>query len=110
MIRASYVLAAIAGMAAVTVLLRAVPFLAAPWLKRFALVDRLGRYLPPAIMTLLVLHSLRGSAAENPAGVWQELTAIGVAIALQLWLRQALASILAATVLYVAFRNLPLFG
>ncbi len=110
MIDPAYALAAIAGMAAVTLLLRAVPFLAAPWLKRYPAVERLGRFLPPAIMTLLVLHTLRGSAAANPAGPWQELVAIGVAIALQLWLRHALASILAGTLLYVALRNAAFFA
>lgn len=110
MIDSSYAVVAIAGMAAVTVLLRAVPFLGAQWLKRHPVVERLGRFLPPAIMTLLLLHSLQGSAAANQADAWQELAAISVAIALQLYLRHALSSILAATLLYVAFRNVALFA
>lgn len=105
MIDSSYAVAAIVGMAAVTVLLRAVPFLGAQWLKRHPLVERLGRFLPPAIMMLLVLHSLQGNAATNRAGPWPELAAISVAILLQLFLRSALSSIFAATLLYVLFRN-----
>jgi branched-subunit amino acid transport protein AzlD len=110
MISSNYAVAAVVGMAAVTVLLRAVPFLAASPLKRYPIVERLGRFLPSAIMTLLVLQTLHGSAAENQAGPWQELVAIGVAIILQLWLRQALVSIFTATLLYVAFRNVAFFG
>lgn len=110
MIDSGYAVAAIAGMAAVTILLRAVPFLGAPLLKRYPIVERLGRFLPPAIMTLLLLHTLHGSASANSAGPWQESVAVAVAIVLQLWLRQALVSILAATLLYVAFRNLAFFA
>ena len=105
MIAPTYAVAAIVGMAVVTVLLRALPFLAAPLLKRHPIVARLGRFLPPAIMTLLVLHALRGNAAANPAGQWQELLAIAVALLLQLWIQRALLSILLATLLYVVLRN-----
>ena len=110
MIDTVYALWAIAVMTVVTVLLRALPFLAAPWLKRFPLVLQLGRFLPLAIMTLLLLDTLRGSMAGNPAGAWQELVAIGVAIVLQGRTRQPLLSILVATALYVVFRNVPLFA
>jgi len=109
MIDPVYAIAAIVGMTAVTLALRAAPFLAAPLLKRFPMVEDLGRFLPSAIMTLLMLHTLRGHASVNPAGVWQELVAIGVTVALQLWLRHALASILAGTALYVVFRNVAFF-
>lgn len=105
MIDSTYALAAIVGMAAVTVLLRALPFLAAPLLKRYPIIERLGRFLPPAIMTLLLLHTVRGSAAENPAGVWQELLAISVTVVMQLIWRHALFSILVGTGVYVVLRN-----
>lgn len=109
MIDSAYALWAIAIMTAITVLLRALPFLGAPWLRRFPLVMQLGRFLPSAIMTLLLLDTLRGSMADNPAGSWQELVAIAVAIVLQGRTRQPLLSILAATVLYVVFRNWEVF-
>ena len=107
MINTTYALWAIAIMTGVTVLLRALPFLVAPWLKRMPLVMQLGRFLPLAIMTLLLLDTLRGSMAGNPAGAWQELVAIAVAIVLQGRTRQPLLSISVATVLYVVFRNVP---
>lgn len=105
MINTFYAVTAIVGMAAVTILLRALPFLAAPLLKRLSMAAQLGRFLPPAIMTLLVLHSVHGSASNNPAGLWQEGGAIGLAILLQLRWRSALLSIMAGTLLYVVLRN-----
>lgn len=110
MIDSVYALWAIAIMTVITVLLRALPFLGAPWLRRFPLVMQLGRFLPSAIMTLLLLDTLRGSMASNPSGAWQELVAVGVAIVLQGSTRQPLLSILVATALYVLFRNVPLLN
>lgn len=106
MIATSDALLAIAVMTVVTVLLRALPFLATGLLRRFPLILQLGGFLPPAIMTLLLVHTLRSGMADNPGGAWQELAAAAVAIALQWRLRQPLASILGATALYVAFRNM----
>lgn len=96
---------AILGMGAVTLALRALPFIAAPWLRRHPVVARLGQFLPPAIMTLLLLDTLRGASAANPAGAWQELLAVGVALGLQWRWRRPLLSIAAATALYVALRG-----
>lgn len=110
MIDSAYAIAVIVGMAVITILLRAMPFLVAPLLKRYTIIGRLGRFLPPAIMTLLTLHTLHGSAAENHFIFWPEFLAIGIAIVLQLWMRHALVSIVAATALYIAFRNATFFG
>ena len=107
MIDASYAIWAIVGMGAVTLALRALPFLAAPWLRRYPVIARLGHFLPPAIMTLLLLDTLRGSSAGNPAGPWQELLAIAVALVLQWRWHRPLPSILGATLVYVLLRNMP---
>lgn len=106
MIDNSYAVLAIGAMALVTFALRAVPFVAARALRRYPQIDRLGRFLPPAIMVLLVLHTLYGSARDNPvSGPWAELIAAGVAMGLQYRLRHALLSIACATALYVLLRN-----
>lgn len=107
MIDSSHAISVIIAMALVTLLLRGLPFIAARWLQRFPVVEALGRFLPPAIMTLLLLHTLYGSAAQNPHGPWAELLAAGAAIVVQFWLRHALASILIGTALYVLLRNTP---
>ena len=106
MINTTYALGVIAAMALVTFGLRALPFLAARFLQSHPLVQRLGRFLPLAIMTLLLLHTLVGSSKENPSGPWAELAAVATVMALQWWRRQPLLSILAGTALYVLLRNM----
>lgn len=105
MIDTSYALGVLAAMAVVTFGIRALPFLAARFLQSHPLVQRLGRFLPLAIMTLLLLHTLMGSARDNPSGPWAELAAVATVLALQWWYRHALLSILAGTALYVLLRN-----
>lgn len=103
---AGYVVAVIAAMAAVTFLLRALPFVASAWLKRYPLVQRVSRFLPLAIMTLLLLHSGAGMAAEHRGGPWPEAAAAGLTILLQWRLRNALLSMFLGTAAYLALRNL----
>lgn len=110
MIDIPYALGVLAAMAVVTFGLRALPFLAARFLQSHPLVQRLGRFLPLAIMTLLLLHTLVGSAQDNPSGPWAELVAVATVVALQWWRKQALVSILAGTLLYVLLRNPGLVG
>ncbi|MDD5030945.1 MAG: AzlD domain-containing protein [Rhodoferax sp.] len=105
MIQTSYALGALAAMAGVTLGLRALPFLAARFLQHHPLVQRLGQFLPLAIMTLLLVHTLVGSARDNPHGPWAELAATACVLALQWVKRQPLLSILAGTTLYVVLRN-----
>jgi branched-subunit amino acid transport protein AzlD len=106
MINTSYALIVIALMCAVTVALRALPFIGARVLQRYPVVEQLGRFLPSAIMTLLLVHTLRGSAQAHPlSGPWPELAAALVVIVLQWRLRNTLLSIALGTVLYVVLRN-----
>jgi len=109
-IHPGYALGALAAMAVVTFGLRALPFLAAKFLQRHPLVQQLGRFLPLAIMTLLLLHTLVGSARANPAGPWAELAAVSCVLGLQWWRKHALLSILAGTALYVLLRNAAWLG
>ena len=110
MISTTYALSALAAMALVTFGLRALPFLAARWLQNNPLVQQLGRFLPLAIMTLLLLHTLVGHARDNPSGPWAEGVAVAVVVALQWWRKQPLLSILTGTALYVLLRNASWVG
>ena len=105
MIESGYIVAAILAMALVTFALRALPFVAAQWLHKHPLVQRLGQFLPLAIMTLLTIHSAAGSAREHAAGPFPELIAIALVAVLQWRTRNALLSILVGTAAYVAMRN-----
>ena len=105
MIDIGYAVAAIAVAGLLTLVLRALPFVAAQWLERHLFIRRLGEFLPLAIMTLLLVHSAAGSAREHTGGPWPEILAIGLTAILQWKLRHALLSILAGAGLYVFLRN-----
>ena len=100
-----YLIGVIAAMALVTCALRALPFVAAQWLRKNAIVERLGEFLPLAIMTLLLLHSAAGSAQQHKLGPWPELVAAALVIVLQWRSRNALFSIVLGTGAYVLMRN-----
>lgn len=106
MIDSGYALSVIGAMALITFALRALPFIASRWLQRHDVVRRLGQFLPLAIMTLLLLHAIVGSAREHAGGPWPELISAGLAALLQWRSRNPLLSIVAGTGLYVLLRNL----
>jgi len=100
-----YVLLAIVAMGAVTFAIRALPFLGARWLKDSPMVRRIGVFLPPAIMALLTVHSVRDLGLAASGQLWLAVVpaavAVLVALGLQVYKRQPLLSITAATVLYM---------
>ena len=105
MIDDGYILGVIVAMAAVTFALRAMPFVAAQWLGKHRIVEALGQFLPLAIMTLLLVHTVSGAAREHAGGPWPELLAVALIVLAQ-WLgRNALLSIVCGTVVYVIIRN-----
>ena len=90
----------IAVMAAVTILLRFLPFLifrkqTPPY------ITYLGKVLPPAIIGMLVIYCLKDiSLMTHPHGL-PELIAAACVVGLQVWKRNSLLSILAGTVAYM---------
>ena len=94
--------AAIAVMAVVTFLTRALPFL---------LFDRgehppkivlyLGKVLPPAIIAMLIVYCMKGVTFSTPAGWVPTLLAGAAAVLLHLWKGNDLISIFGATGLYM---------
>lgn len=100
-----HLLAVILAMGGVTFALRALPFLSAHWLRRLPIVQHLGRFLPLAIMALLLVHSASGAAREHATGPWPELVAIVLTCLLQWRSRNPLLSIVAGTAVYVLLRN-----
>ena len=93
---------AIAIMAGVTFLTRFLPFL---------LFDRgeappkvvlyLGRVLPPAIIAMLIVYCLKGISFTAPALWAPQLIAVAAVVALHLWTRNNLISIVGGTILYM---------
>ena len=85
----------------VTAAIRFLPFLLFGEQKTPAAITYLGRVLPYAIMGMLVVFCLKGvSVVAAPHGI-PELVAIAVVVALHLWKRQTLVSIVGGTVCYM---------
>ena len=60
-----------------------------------------GRYLPPTIITIILVYSFKSAElAAYPYGL-PELIAAAFAVVMHLWLRNFLFSILGATILYM---------
>ena len=90
----------VAVMAAVTFLLRALPFLVfhketPPY------ISFLGKVLPPAMIGLLVVYCLKDiTLTSHPFGI-PELIAAACVVGVQVWKRNSLASILTGTIVYM---------
>ncbi len=102
----AYLMAASLTMFAVTFALRSLPFAVLRPLRDSALIGYLSRHMPAGIMVILVVYTLRGvSLSEAPHGL-PEILALVVTVALHLWKRNAVASIIVGTASYVALVNL----
>ena len=98
----SYLLAALLVMALVTFLTRALPFLL------FGRSDRqpriilyLGRVLPPAIIAMLVVYCLMGISFAAAADWAPALIASSAVVALHVWKKNNMLSIMGGTILYM---------
>ena len=88
------------AMSAVTILLRALPFII--FRKQLpAYITYLGRVLPPAIIGMLFIYCLKDvTFLARPFGLPELIAALCVIVA-QIWKRNSLVSILAGTVIYM---------
>lgn len=104
-----YVAGLILVMALATFLTRALPFL----LLRgggHPLLAYIGRYLPPAIMLLLVIYCLKDLDFSAPPHGAPELLASALVVAVHLLWRNALLSIGLGTGLYMYLVQTGVFG
>ena len=96
-----YELAMIGVIAGVTILLRFLPFVVFGKRKTSPSLNYLGNVLPYAIMAMLVVFCLKNmSLVQSPHGI-PELLSCGVVVALYLWKRQTLLSIVGGTACYM---------
>ena len=100
----------IAAMAGVTALTRYAPFLffahgkePAKWIKY------LGRVLPPALMSVLIIYCLRDVNFLAGSHGIPEILCIGVAMGLHVWKGNVLLSIGVSTVLYMVLVQTGIF-
>ncbi len=92
----------IAVMALVTFLTRALPFLL------FGrggnpprVVLYLGKYLPPAVIAMLIVYCLRGMSFHSAAGWAPMVIASAATAAVHIWKRNNMLSIVGGTILYM---------
>jgi branched-subunit amino acid transport protein AzlD len=106
----------IAVCALATFATRVLPFVALGRQAEHPLILHLGRYLPPAVMMILVIYALRdfrpladGRLNASPDG-WPVVIASLVVVGLHLWRRHALLSIVGGTGAYMAMVQLGWLG
>ena len=98
-----YLVGVVAAAWAVTFLLRAFPFLLFAGKNRELppAVERLAGYISPVIIAGLIVYAYSGSAWRT---AWPYLAGV-VTIALQVWKRNPLVSIVAGTAVYMLLLN-----
>lgn len=94
-------IAIIAVCVACTFLERALPFLLFGGREVPKIVRYLGRILPMAVMTTLVVYCLRGITFTAAGEFLPELISVAVVAALHLWRRNTFLSIVVGTALYM---------
>ena len=93
---------AILVMAAVTFLTRALPFLLFGRGEKIPpVVLYLGKYLPPAVIAMLIVYCLKSVPFGTMADGAKQLIAAAAVVALHLWKKNTLLSIGAGTALYM---------
>ena len=95
-----YLFAFVATMATATFITRALPF----WIfhdQQHPVVLFLGRYLPPAVMALLVMYCLKGVQWTQGNHGLPELISLALVVGTHLLFKNALISIFSGTALYM---------
>lgn len=98
----SYLWLTVAVIALVTALIRFLPF----WVfgtgrKTPALIEKLGKLLPCAVMGMLVVYCLKDVTFTSLSGFLPALIASALVCALHVWKRSTLLSIACGTVCYM---------
>jgi branched-subunit amino acid transport protein AzlD len=102
----SHIVAMVAVSAAITWALRALPFAVLAPMRRSVVVRYLSLHMPLGIMVILALYTVRDVPASGPLHAWAAVAALVVTIALQLWRRNALVSIVGGTLVNVLLVSL----
>lgn len=87
--------------AAVTILLRFLPFLVFGEKKTPEFLDYLGKFLTYAIMAMLVVYCLKGVSFAAMASWVPSVVGVVIVVALHVWKRNTLLSIVGGTLCYM---------
>ena len=95
--------ALVAVMAVVTFLTRALPFLlfGRGGGEPPKVVLYLGRFLPPAVIAMLIVYCYRGTGFADPSGWAPGLIAGLTVVVLHVWKKNNMLSIVGGTILYM---------
>lgn len=74
------------------------------------LIEYLGKYLPYAIMGMMVVYCLKETRIMGPFHGIPELIAILLTVAMQLWKKNSLMAIVLGTATYVILVNYIFIG
>lgn len=88
-------------MSLVVIFLRAVPFLIFRGKETPAFIEYIGKYLPYAIMGMLLVYCFRETQVLSAPCGMPELIAIIITAGLQIWKKQGLLSIVVGTISYM---------
>ena len=98
----TFLWSAVAVIAAVTALTRFLPFLLFHGKRKTpALLEKLGRVLPHAIMGMLVVYCLKDTSFSSLSTYLPALISCAVVVLLHLWRRNTLLSIVGGTLSYM---------
>ncbi|MBC6470421.1 branched-chain amino acid transporter permease [Actinomadura alba] len=100
-----YLIAAVATAVAVTWALRALPFAALAPLRSSPLVAYLNTAMPVGVMVILAVYTLRSFNPHVPDRAWPTALALAFTVAVHLWRRNVLLSILGGTAVHVALAS-----
>lgn len=92
---------AVVIMAVVTYILRALPFVAFRSRQVPKYIEYLGKYLPYAVMAMLVVYCLKGIDILSGNHGIPEIIATAAVVLLHIWKRNTVISVVAGTVLYM---------
>ena len=106
----AYVATALAVAVAITVTLRALPFAVKNLVAGSALLADVNRWMPLGAITVLAVYCLAQIDLTAPDRGVPELAGVAVTVAVHLWRRNVVLSILAGTLTCVALANGVLAG
>ncbi len=99
----TYAIFAIVTCALVTMLLRFLPFIVFQNRTLPKYISYLGKVLPFAIMAMLVVYCLKGvNLLATPFGIPEFISCL-IVVAIHIWKRNTLLSILVGTIAYMLF-------
>jgi branched-subunit amino acid transport protein AzlD len=102
----SHIVAMVLVSAAITWVLRALPFAVLAPMRRSAVVRYLSLHMPLGIMVILAFYTVRNVPAAGAVPGWSAVAALAVTVGLHLWRRNILLSIVAGTLTNVLMVSL----